>query len=122
MTLSPPVKNAMSWYNSLIFKIIFCSVVLTLCLISSIFYVLYQYQQSILAEMERKSSEIVEEMQITLTNLDFDHLSGEIVETEMSELKDRHGVDGVTLYDSEKNVVTSLETEDSLPLEFGVGV
>ncbi len=109
----------MRWYNSLIFKIIFCSVVLILCLIGSIFYVLRQYQQGILAEMAEKSSEIVEEMQITLTSLEVEKLSGEMLEGPISDIKDRHGIDGMALYDKERNLVTSLETTTGPLLELG---
>lgn len=109
----------MSWYNSLIFKIIFCSVVLIFCLIGSIFYVLYQYQETIIAEMQRKSAEIVEELQVGLTNLEVERLSRELFESRFSDLEDRHGVDAVILYDKEKNMVTSLDSNEGPLLEFG---
>jgi len=109
----------MSWYNSLIFKIIFCSVVLIFCLIGSIFYVLYQYQETVIAEMQRKSAEIVEELQVGLTNLEVERLSRELFESRFSDLEDRHGVDAVILYDKEKNMVTSLDSNEGPLLEFG---
>lgn len=119
MMPSPPGRIAMKWYNSLIFKTIFCSVVLIFCLIGSVFYVLYQYQESMLAEMERKSAEIVDEFEIKLRTLDVDKISGEVFKDRFSGIENRHGVDGVTLYDSDKNVVTSLDSGVVPLLELG---
>lgn len=109
----------MKWYNSLIFKIILCCVVLIFCLIGSIFGVLYHYQQSILTEMEQKSSEIVEEIQVGLTSLNVDKISDDLLKSRFSDLGARHGVDEVILYDSEKNVVSSLDSGKGPMLEFG---
>jgi signal transduction histidine kinase len=109
----------MKWYNSLIFKIILCSAVLTLCLIGSIFGVLYRYQQSILAEMEQRSSEIVEAIQVDLTNLDVEEVSRDMLERRLPDLKDRPGVDAIILYDSDKNVVTSIRPDEAPILGFG---
>ncbi len=119
MIASPPENNAMKWYRSLTFKIILCCVVLTFCLIGSIFGVLYHYQQSILTEMEQKSSEIVREIQVGLTTLEVDAISDELLASRFSDLGTRHGVDEVIVYDSEKNVVSSLDSDTGPTLEFG---
>jgi len=119
MIASPPENSAMKWYNSLIFKIILCCVVLTFSLVGSIFGVLYRYQQSILLEMEQKSSEIVDEIQVGLINLEVDNISDGLLENRFTNLGARHGVDAVTLYDSEKNVVSSLDSDKAPLLEFG---
>ncbi len=119
MIASPPENNAMKWYRSLTFKIILCCVVLTFCLIGSIFGVLYRYQQSIITEMEQKSTEIVREIQIGLTTLEVDRISDELLANRFSDLGARHGVDEVIVYDSEKNVVSSLDSDRGPILEFG---
>ncbi len=119
MNAFPPDNSTMKWYNSLIFKIIFCSVVLIFCLIGSVFYVLIQYQESVLSEMEEKSSEIVEEIKVDLTTIDSDKFSSEILKNRLSDLSPRPGVEGVTLYDSERNVVTSLDSTEGPLLELG---
>ena len=109
----------MKWYNSLIFKISLCCVILTFCLFGSIFGVLYRYQQSILFEMEQKSSEILEEIQVELTNLEVEEISGDVLENRFENLDARHGVEAVILYDSENNIVSSARSKDTPPLEFG---
>lgn len=109
----------MKWYNSLISKIIFCCTVLTLCLIGSIIGVLYRYQQSILSEMEQKSSEIVEAMHVELRNLDVEEISRDILETRIPDLKDRPEVDEIILFDSAKDSVTSIRAKEEPRL--GVG-
>jgi len=115
----PTYDNAMKWYNSLTFKIILCCAVLILCLIGSIFGVLFRYQQSILKEMEEKSSEIVEAIQVDLTNLDVEEVSRDILESRLPDLKDRPEVDAIILYDSEKKIVTSIDSNEAPILGFG---
>ena len=109
----------MKWYNSLTFKIIFCSVVLIFCLIGSVFYVLNQYQESIVTEMENKSAEIFDKMQIRLENFEADEVSDQRLKSQFSDLRDLRGVEGVTLYDSKKNVLTSLDSNREPLLDLG---
>jgi signal transduction histidine kinase len=115
----PTCDDAMRWYNSLIFKIILCCVVLTFCLIGSIFGVLYRYQHSILSEMEQRSSEILEAIQVDLTNLEVEEISENTLQSRLPDLKDRHGVDAILLYDSERDVVTSIRSDETPLLGFG---
>ncbi len=113
-------KIGMKWYRSLIFKILLCCFILVFCLVGSIFGVLYRYQQSILSEMEQKSSEILRGIQVQLTNLEGEETSRDSLKNRLSDLRSEHGVDAIILYDSEKKVVSSAES-DTLPiLEFGV--
>jgi signal transduction histidine kinase len=119
MASSPPESKTMKWHKSLIFKIIFCSIVLIFCLIGSIFYVLDQYQHLIVTEMEKKSAEIVDQIWVSLDTLDESTISSELLKKRFSSLKERPGLDSVTLYDSQRNVVGSLGTDPEPPLEFG---
>jgi signal transduction histidine kinase len=109
----------MKWYNSLIFKIIFCSVVLIFCLIGSIFYVLNQYQQLIVTEMEQRSSEIVEEIRVDLDPTGEHTDSIELLKDRFSSLDDDAGTDLVTLYDAEIDNLRSLDIGETPMLEFG---
>ncbi len=96
-----------------------CCFVLTVCLVGSIFGVLFRYQHSILREMEEKSSEILKGIQVQLTNLEVEQTSNEILESSLSDLRARHGVDAIILYDSQKNIVSSIQSEQIPLLEFG---
>ena len=120
MISSPPESRTMKWHHSLIFKIIFCSVVLIFCLIGSIFYVLNQYQRLIVTEMEDRSSEIVEEIKVQLKTSEEETDSIELLKNRFSGLEDGPRSDSVTLYDAEINDLTSLDSDDAPMLEFGV--
>ncbi|MBI5118428.1 GHKL domain-containing protein [Candidatus Poribacteria bacterium] len=109
----------MKWYKSLVFKIIFCCVVLVLCLVGSVFGVLFRYQQSILSEMEEKSSEILRGIVVKLTDLEVEQAPKEVLESRLSDLKTQHRVDGIILYDSERKVISSVQSENLPLLEFG---
>ncbi|MBI4832957.1 MAG: GHKL domain-containing protein [Candidatus Lindowbacteria bacterium] len=109
----------MKWYKSLVFKIILCCIVLIFCLVGSVFGVLYRYQQSILSEMEEKSSEILRGIVVKLTDMQVDETPKDILESRLSDLKAQHGVDGIILYDSERKIVSSVQSEDLPLLEFG---
>ncbi len=119
MERAPTYDDAMKWYKSLISKIILCCAVLTFCLIASILGVLYRYQQSILSEMEQKSSEIVEAMQVELGNLDVEEISRDILETRIPDLQDRPEVDAVMLFDSAEDGVTLIRAKEKPHLDFG---
>ncbi|RJP16649.1 MAG: sensor histidine kinase [Candidatus Abyssobacteria bacterium SURF_5] len=110
----------MKWHKSLIFKILLCCFILTFCLVGSIFGVLYRYQQSILSEMDEKSSEILRGIQVQLTNLEDARTPSEILHNRLSDLKSRHGVDAIIVYDSEKQVVSSTDSDQMPVLEFGI--
>jgi signal transduction histidine kinase len=109
----------MKWHKSLVFKLILCCIVLTLCLIGSIFGVLYRYQQSILAEMEQKSSEILRGLQVQLTEYETEDVPKDILGSSLSDLKSLHGVDAIIVYDSQRNLVTSIQSDQMPLLEFG---
>lgn len=113
-------KLQMKWYRSLIFKILLCCFILTFCLVGSIFGVLYRYQQSILSEMEEKSSEILRGIQVQLTNSESEEAAKDILRDQLSDLKSEHGVDAIILYDSKKQVVSSAESDRMPLLEFGM--
>jgi signal transduction histidine kinase len=106
----------MTWYKSLLFKIILCCFILTFCLVGSIFGVLYRYQQSILSEMEEKSSEILRGIAVNLV----EGTPKEILPSRLSDLKSRHKVDAIILYDSEKQLLSSTEVDRTPILEFGI--
>jgi signal transduction histidine kinase len=110
----------MKWHNSLIFKIIFCSIVLIFCLIGSIFYVLNQYQDLVVTEMEERSSEIVEEIMVKLKTSEEETNSIELLKSRFSDLEGDPVSDSVTLYDAEINDLTNFDSDHASTLEFGV--
>jgi signal transduction histidine kinase len=110
----------MKWYKSLVFKIILCCIVLTFCLIGSIFGVFYHYQHSIVREMEEKSAEILRGIEVRLSNLEVEEASGDILESRLSDLNELRGVEAIILYDSQKNLVSGIQSNQLPVLEFGV--
>jgi signal transduction histidine kinase len=104
----------------LIFKILLCCFILIFCLVGSILGVLYRYQQSILSEMEEKSSEILRGIQVDLTTLETQETAKEVLHSRLSDLKSQHGVDAIILYDTEKQIVSSTDSDQLPILEFGL--
>lgn len=92
---------------------------LTFCLIGSIFGVLYRYEQSVLSEMQEKSLEVLKGIQVRLTNLGTEQKPGEILKDQLSDLKARHGLDAIIVRDSQKNLISRIDSEQTPQLEFG---
>ncbi|GAB4344275.1 MAG: hypothetical protein Kow0099_23580 [Candidatus Abyssubacteria bacterium] len=109
----------MKWHKSLIFKVILCCIILVLCLVGSVIGVLYRYQQSIITEMEEKSSEVLRAIGIRLTNIEGDTAPSDILESHLADLRAKHGVDAIILYDSKKKTLSGELPEETPLLEFG---
>jgi two-component system NtrC family sensor kinase len=69
--------------------------------------------------MEEKSGEILKGIQVQLTNLEVQETPKDVLHSRLSDLKSRHGVDAIIVYDAEKQVVSSSESDQLPILEFG---
>lgn len=114
-----PKRTEMKWHKSLVFKIILCCIVLTFCLAGSVVGVLFRYQQSILSEMEEKSSQVVRHFQVHLENLEVAEPRREVLKRSLSDLEAPSGVDAIIVRDSEQNVLSSIQPAPPPLLEFG---
>ncbi len=70
--------------------------------------------------MEEKSSEVLRGIQVQLTNLEVEETPKDLLEIPLADLKTQHGVDAIILYDSEKHIVSSTQSDQIPLLEFGV--
>jgi len=93
--------------------------VLTFCLIGSIFGVLYRYEQSVLSEMQEKSLEVLRGIQVHLTNLEVEEVDGELLDNKLSDLKASIGLDSIEVRDSQKKLISRIDSEQTPQLEFG---